>query len=556
MDGSTVDISQVQSLEFGHLGLQGSYTPRRYSPYSYPPHHRMNYISVASRCAPQNQLQYQPLPSSVDYGAYNNPATSVDWRPPYSGQAGSYSPYPDDEESSPYTAQPPSYMLPNTDPMSANSSYYNYGHGARSHPSAHWSEPQSFISQPASQLTGVSYALPHEPPHPVHSFGSVGNLPSNRTLPEPITARSYFPAPASSNDVPMATLGRRSHYWHDNTGSSVHQLPTPIEATLSQEYSRGRGGLPYRVQDMNYSQTSLSQGLPSAPSGAYPTSNERPHSATAVPTEDVPSQQSLLSLMNPEAQKGNAETSGLSYDYAPSGTCNTSQLRSASGQLRPGPLYCQTTMLPQMKLARTTAVRTAQAVKQSQHEARLHLLPALHQGVEIQGSWSAGRDQVSRTAPKRWRYSVPALISVTSLRPLMNNLALIFDTATSPSNQGAQNCTSMGDVVCIFGTIAKGGSNVVRLVFVTICTLVREKKGAGEGELGLEDNVEGVVGRSIEGKVTTLAGGPSHEYLSVCGLWFVVYYGIHGRKDVLLCDQVGGLRVQGREDTMYHKLRA
>ncbi|ETI19913.1 hypothetical protein G647_08928 [Cladophialophora carrionii CBS 160.54] len=304
-------------------------------------------MSMPSRCSPPSTLQYHSLPSSVEYSPYTHQATSVDWRPPFVGHINPYSPYPDDEESSPLVTQPPSYMLPNTDPMATTSTFYMHGHGVRPHPSSLWPEPQPYVSQPISLLTGIPYTMPHESSQSFQTIGTAGSLPSDRILPQPITARSYIPTPASSIDIPVSTPGQRTHnLWHNDTGTPVPQLPTPAEVNSRQEQNTGRESIPYRLQDMTYGQTNLNEGLSGTPAstGNYLAINEARPSTTTTPREDATSQQSSLCLAVPGSQRPNAETSDVAYNYSSLGS-HISQLGGASGELRPGALYCQTTML-------------------------------------------------------------------------------------------------------------------------------------------------------------------------------------------------------------------
>ena len=310
----------------------------------------MNYSTLGSRCAPQSSLQYHPLPSSVEYGPYNNATTTMDWRPTYAGQVGPYSPYPDDEETSPYTTQPPSYMLPNTDPMSASSGYYVHGHGVRSQPSVLWPESQSYGSQPTSQLSGIPYSLAHEASQSFPGLGTGINLPSDRILPQPITARNYIPTPASSIDIPISTPGRRSHgFWHGEASTLLNPPQTPVELIPNQEHTIGRESVSYGVSDMAYSQANLNVGASAAEvsSGSYLTSIEPQHLPTSARVEDNPSEPSVSNLITPEGPKLNTESSGMTYNYTTPVNNRTLQVRSVPGPPRPGPLYCQTTMLPQ-----------------------------------------------------------------------------------------------------------------------------------------------------------------------------------------------------------------
>ncbi|KAJ9616372.1 hypothetical protein H2200_000090 [Cladophialophora chaetospira] len=303
---------------------------------------------MPSRCAPQSTLQYHTLPSNVDYNTYTHQSTGVDWRPPYVAHVGPYSPYPDDEESSPLITQPPSYMLPNTDPMSANNTYYMHGHGVRPHPSSLWSEPQQYVPQPASQLTGFPYTMAQEAPQSFQTIGTAANMLSDRTLPQPVAARSYMPTPASSIDIPVsASTQRTPSYWHSDTGTSVNQLPTPVEVSPTQEQASERSVLPYRIQDMTYGQPSFSEGISvtSASPGTYLVMNE-PQPPSGVASTGNVSTRTSLSMLTSENHKPSTESSSVTFNYPNSLNGRIPQMRSSSSQLRPGPLYCQTALPP------------------------------------------------------------------------------------------------------------------------------------------------------------------------------------------------------------------
>lgn len=316
----------------------------------------MNYVS---RCAPQPTLQYHTIPSSSDYNPYSSQTSNVDWsRASYVGQVGHmapYSPYPDDEESSPYNAQPPSFILPNTDPMSTNNAYLVHGHGGRPHPSSLWPEPQHYLSQPTSQLTSTAYTMTHSTPQTFQPNGTAVNLPSDRILPQPFTARGYIPTPASSIDIPVSTPSQRSHsYWQSDSNNSVQQLPTPVEATSSQDQALERENVAYRLQELTYGQANLDEslGVTSVSSSNYLAVNEPQPlavsvSASAADAAPVVQQHSGLSMVLgvAESQKNSgADASGLSYNYQSSMNGHASQMRNASSQLAPGGLYVRTNM--------------------------------------------------------------------------------------------------------------------------------------------------------------------------------------------------------------------
>ncbi|OAL29042.1 hypothetical protein AYO22_02478 [Fonsecaea multimorphosa] len=294
-----------------------------------------------SRCSPPSSLQYHHFPTGIDYGGYTNQSTSVDWgRTQY---VGPYSPYPDDEETSPYTTQPPPYILPNTDPMSTNNAYYIHGHGVRPHPGSLWPETQQYVPQPNSQASGASYSMPNETSQSYHTIGAGGNLPSDRILPQPINARSYIPTPASSVDLPISAVSQRSQgYWNGDTASSVQQISTQVESNGAQEQHNARENVSYRVQDMAYGQMSLGEVLSasSVVSGEQLVVNEAQSAATTTgPTEDSLSQHSSLGAVSHQSLKSTIEDHAATYGYKGSVNGHNSQPIRASSQSFTGSFY-------------------------------------------------------------------------------------------------------------------------------------------------------------------------------------------------------------------------
>ncbi|OAL26661.1 hypothetical protein AYO20_10002 [Fonsecaea nubica] len=332
---------RVSSVDPSQYGFRGWHGPPRYSPYSLPTHHRLNYVSMPSRCSPQSSLQYHAVPNGIDYGGYTNQSSNVDWgRAQY---VGPYSPYPDDEESSPYTTQPPPYILPNTDPMSTNNAYYVHGHGVRPHPGALWPETQQYVPQPNSQASGTSYTMPNEAPQSFQTMGAGGNLPSDRILPQPINARSYIPTPASSVDLPVSAASQRSQtYWNGDGVTSVQQVSTPVEPSGGQEQHNSRENIPYRVQDMTYGQMSLGDVLSatSVASGEQLAVNEaQPAVVTSAPTDDTLSQHSPLGAVSHQTLKSTVADHAVAYGYKGSVDGHNSQPMRAANQSFPGSFY-------------------------------------------------------------------------------------------------------------------------------------------------------------------------------------------------------------------------
>ncbi|OAP64489.1 hypothetical protein AYL99_00461 [Fonsecaea erecta] len=340
-------VSSVDPRDYSFRGWHG---PARYSPYSLPTHHRLNYVSVPSRCSPPSNLQYHPVSNAIDYSGYTNQSTSVDWgRAQY---VGPYSPYPDEEESSPYNAQPPPYILPNTDPMSTNNAYYVHGQGVRPHPGSLWPDNQQYIPQPNPQVNNTVYTMSNEAPHSFQTIGAGGNPPSDRILPQPINARSYIPTPASSVDLPISAVSQRNQgYWNGGGATSVQQISAQAESTGVQEQHNARENISYRVQDMTYGQMSLGEVLSasSVASGEQLVVNEAPSTAaTTATTEDGLSQHSTLGAVSHQSLKSIVEDHAATYGYKGSVNGHSSQPTRASSQSFTGAFYGRA-MVPQQE---------------------------------------------------------------------------------------------------------------------------------------------------------------------------------------------------------------
>lgn len=345
---SRIDIRQVSSIEAEAFSFRGWQGPPRYSPYSLPTHHRLNYVSMPSRYSPPSSLQYPTVPTSVDYGGYAAPSPNVDWtRTPY---VASFSPYPDDEESSAYSSQvqPPPYILPNTDPMSSTNAYCMHAQGVRPHYASLWPEPQHCIPQAGPQLNNPVYTAA---PQPIQTMGVAGNPSSDRILPTPISARSIVPSSLHLMDssTPVTSSGQQSStYWTgESTTLTAHQTDAHMDTGGAQEPSSiDRTTTGYRIQDMPYAHVGLNETLvtTSLPHGLSLVVNDHAQpSATARNPEDshLPNTGSRTASHETPSLKMSSETS--TYNYPDSMTGGTSQqLRGSSGRISNGSAYCRT----------------------------------------------------------------------------------------------------------------------------------------------------------------------------------------------------------------------
>ncbi|KAI1620967.1 hypothetical protein EDD37DRAFT_140042 [Exophiala viscosa] len=345
----TCHFLRVQSEDYYSL-VGKMHTPPRYSPYSLPPNHRLNYVTLSSRYNPQSSLQYPTVPSNMDYGPYAHPAPGVDWtRAPY---VGSYSPYPDDEDTSPYSSHPPPYILPNTDPMTTANGYYVHAQNVRPHPGTLWPEPQQCMSQQTSHLPSSAYSVTTETPQPLYNGGLSGTLPSDRILPTPVSARSMaVPQTNSTDTLPVSSpTQRNSTYW-----SSAHHIPGQVDmATDSQQSHDNRRNTSYGMQDMaSYNHIGMGEVLPSTSLlSALPLSASHDQTLTSrTATDDSQHQhqhqhsKARAVVSHDQSPTSTQESTSIAYSYTGSlsGRGTQQQQRSASSShFSDGALYGRT----------------------------------------------------------------------------------------------------------------------------------------------------------------------------------------------------------------------
>ncbi|KAK5302331.1 hypothetical protein LTR14_000580, partial [Exophiala xenobiotica] len=344
--GDSCRFLRVASMDAGSFGFRGWHSPHRYSPYSLPSNHRLNYVPLSSRYNPQNSVQYPAVHPGIDYAGYATPSPSVDWA--RTSYVGSYSPYPDDEETSPYSAHPPPYILPNTDPMSTANGYYVHAQNVRPHPGALWTEQQHCISQQGSHLPTSAYSIVAEPPQSYHATGVAGNLPSDRILPTPVTARSISSTQPSSLDcIPNSvSTPRSSAYWPSDSATSAQHVPAQVDSNAGQEQSDERRCAAYSIQDMTYNHLTMGDGLPttSVPAGLRLNVDEAHASPATVHTGggNTQAQHCDSRKSSHESPQANQDNTSIAYGYTGLMTGRSSQMRSTSGQLSKGSSYCRT----------------------------------------------------------------------------------------------------------------------------------------------------------------------------------------------------------------------
>jgi len=288
-------------------------------------------------------MQYPTAPTCMDFGAYTTPSPNVEWaRGTFAGPYPSYT----EDETSPYSSQPPPYILPNTDPMSASAGYYIHTQGVRPSPSSLWPDQQHCIPQQSSQLSNPAYTGPTDASQPFQTIGICSGPPPERILPTPIIARNYFSTqiPAIDN-IAVPTHGQRNAVgWNTDTTTPAQQNPTQMDGSDAREQASERRNTGYRIQELPYDHMSLNESLAanSVPTLLPLVVSEVHSSPQEVTPEETQQQCPGMGMASGESLKPNPESISVVYGYTGSVGGRISQLRSASGQLSNGALYCRT----------------------------------------------------------------------------------------------------------------------------------------------------------------------------------------------------------------------
>lgn len=238
----------------------------RYSPYS-------NGVSsrLKSFATPQyaDSTAYNGLSAAANFDAYSTSASACSWaRPNYSPHYGlSYS----DEPASHYSTQPPppSYMLPNTDPMNNLNSCYLNGSLGRAQQAGLWSDQLSSgvvaSSMASSHGTHSTAAYGSHGSENTASFHAINTSSTDRILPTPSASRTLAAAPQSSLDTQNLSALSHSHRnslgWNTDTPSSTSATSSRtsnstdsdcriVSAGTSQEMGFGYIGISHSTQDL------------------------------------------------------------------------------------------------------------------------------------------------------------------------------------------------------------------------------------------------------------------------------------------------------------------
>ena len=352
--------------------------PMRFQPYpSYTSPYRSCYASSPSSYSPPAQSTYHNVQSGIDYNSYSAPSHNLSWSRSNSYSSG-YSPY-DTETPGPYTPQPPSFILPNTDPMSNGNPYLVNPYTTKSNSSQVWPEQATSVTHPqsTSQVMATGYALPssdallaysgnqnsantalrsdHTLPHQTLSNQQPPTLSSDRTLPNP-SVRTYLPSGGSSLDrtalegLPLSAVSHRSSLgsslgWQTDTASSSSHLSSQTSCSSnggSQDFGTDRAPVHRDSHDMGYPYL----GYSCSPQAAHPSNTldtiTHDHQATQPSLHtagaDLGSQR-CRTISSDGQHDSPSATASSTYGYTGVTPARTSQTRTATGQLSNGATY-------------------------------------------------------------------------------------------------------------------------------------------------------------------------------------------------------------------------
>ncbi|RVX72725.1 hypothetical protein B0A52_04123 [Exophiala mesophila] len=339
---------RVQSYEAAALHLrtwpaQQQQHHHRYSPYSHP----LRYTPVpAARYSPSNSMPFPSVNSPVDYGGYGASSPNVEWsRAPFVNQ---YAPFGEEDDSNLYSTQPPPYILPNTDPMtiSASSACYANSYVVRQQSGSLWPDTQQPLSQQGSQMSNQTYAVPTDASQsPLQALGITSNRTAERTLPAPtVRASAYMPAPVTNIDATLLTSStdRQSTSWSHDTSTTPPVLSSQVETANGQDHVSERRSAAYRLQELAYGHIPMcddmsATGLQSHTPG---TLHEETNPSVEPPTQG--SSRTCRRTFSHDSPRSGTDNVTASYGYTNGLAGRNLQVRSSSGHLSNGVLYCRT----------------------------------------------------------------------------------------------------------------------------------------------------------------------------------------------------------------------
>lgn len=197
-----------------------------YHPYSRPSHtHPVHQSHQAREYVQQPVSPYDTWQSGIEYsGLPTATSAAMTWNP--NNYTAAYQIY-DAEQASPYSAQHPSYMLP--DPVhGARSEMNHFVHVSRAHHPHMWLDSMNSASIPQHHAQVISPVYPLTPAESIKSHSHL-NQPTNvnpsfeRTLPTPNLGPVQQTLPSQGRETPplSAASHRSSHTWTTDSGSNI-----------------------------------------------------------------------------------------------------------------------------------------------------------------------------------------------------------------------------------------------------------------------------------------------------------------------------------------------
>ena len=337
----------------------------RWQPYGHSSPYRQSYAASHPSYSPQGHATYHGLQNPIDFSPYSQPSQHAPWtRGPYS----TYSPY-EGESTSPYSSQPPSFMLPDTNPMTQGNSYLINSYLSKPQSSQVWSEtavsasphpdnqvPTSLYPEQTcsvyntSSAYGNSLARNEQALHYPAVTSSVGipHAMNDRTLPTP-GGRGYSIGTAAAHEAqPTSAYSHRSSIGWSTDGSTnsshISSQSSISSGSISQDFSHGEAIRTDRhPQDLGFNLLGFA-GSPQAVSTSNPlavgTSDTTTSHAQLPSTITELGTQRCHTVTQEEDQAHESPcTSAPTYAYTGAPMARSHRSRNLSGQSSSGATY-------------------------------------------------------------------------------------------------------------------------------------------------------------------------------------------------------------------------
>jgi len=340
-------MSQVQSHDLTIPGLTTSrswHSNCRYEPYPMSAPSRIQYMTTAPTSSYTRPMHYANTQNGMDYTAYSTSNQSMSWaRPSYGSYAMAY----EDDTSSPYaTQQPPSWMLPNPDPMTNATACYVNGQMPRSQQNGMWAEHMnaSSLSQQTQQLLAPAYTVGGN--DGTAGFQAANTLGSSMTANDrilPTPARNYTTTGVSTlESLPMSALSHRSSVgWQTETASNASQTSSRTSCSNGSDPSSQRLNPTCPSQDLTYGYMGMTTSThTTVPASSLPIAvdnTQSPQQTQATPASTQNTQR--CRTISRESLRSSPTANPIGYGYTSSAGARTSNLRHASGTLADGQSY-------------------------------------------------------------------------------------------------------------------------------------------------------------------------------------------------------------------------